>query len=62
MLSVSLTGITWSSVELSRMGGDIEKPITRPEGANTAAALYSCYTGQSGPSSFDRAAGRLSNL
>lgn len=62
MMSVSWTGITKSSLVLSRMGGGIEKPITRPEGANTAAALDSCYAGQSQPSAFDRTAGKLSNL
>ena len=62
MVSVSWTGITRSSLELSRMGGVIEKPITRPEGANTATALDSCYTGQSGPRVFYRAAVRLLNL
>ena len=45
------------------MGGVIEKPITRPEGANAATALESCYTGLgSGRSGFDRAASMLSNL
>jgi len=60
--SVSLTGITRSSLGLSRMGGVIGKPITRPEGANAAAALDSCYTGRSGPQGFDSAAAGLSNL
>lgn len=62
IVRVSWTGITRSSLELSRIGGVIEKPITRPVGANTATALDLCYTGRSGPSGFDRAAGRLSNL
>lgn len=62
MVSVSLTGITRSSLEPSRTGGVIEKPITRPAVANTATALDSYYAGQSGPSGFDRAAGGLSNL
>lgn len=44
-VSVSWAGITSSALELSRMGGVIEKPITRAEGANTATALDSCYTG-----------------
>lgn len=34
IVSVSWTGITRSSLELSSMGGLIEKPITRPEGTN----------------------------
>lgn len=62
IVSVSWTGITISSLELSRMGGVIEKPITRPEGASTTTALDSCYTGRSGPGGSDRAAGTLSNL
>lgn len=62
MVSVSWTGITRSPVMLSRVGGGIEKPITRPEGGNTATALDSCYAGQSRPSAFDRTAGKLSNL
>ena len=39
------------------MGGVIEKPITRPGGADMATALDSCYIGRSGPSGFDKAAG-----
>lgn len=49
IMRVSWTGITRSSLELSRIGGVIEKPITRPAEANTANALDLCYTGRSGP-------------
>lgn len=58
IVSVWWTGITRSPLEPSRMGGVIEKPITRPEGGNRTTALVSCYTDQSGPSGFDRAAGQ----
>lgn len=61
-VSVVLAGITSSSLRLSMTGGVIEKPITRPVGTNEPTALASCYTGQSGPSVFDRAAGKLSDL
>lgn len=52
--SVSLTEITRSPLEPSSVGGVIDKPITRPVGTNRAAALDSCYMGQSGPKAFDR--------
>lgn len=63
MVSVVRTGITRSPLPLSRMGGVIEMPITRPAGANAGGCCgNNFHTSRFGTSERGSAVDTLPNL